>query len=73
MLRAGEVSCPFAYEGWDQFCAGTRSAGPTQMASGLAGLDAVEEATRRAVEALTAEDGSIAFETNVFISVAGQV
>ncbi len=43
-----------------------------QMAIGLAGLDAVEEAMRKAVEPLIAEDGSIAFETNVFIYVVGQ-
>jgi hypothetical protein len=42
------------------------------MAMGLVGLDAVEEATRKAVELLTAEDGSIAFDTNVFIYVVGQ-
>jgi hypothetical protein len=42
------------------------------MAIGLAGLEAVEEATRKAVEPLTAEDGSIEFDTNVFIYVVGQ-
>ena len=42
------------------------------MAIGLAGLEAVEEATRKAVEPLTAEDGSIIFDTNVFIFVVGQ-
>ncbi len=70
--RTGEVNCPFEYEDWDQFWPGTRAAGPTQMAIGLAGLDAVESATREAVEPLTADDGSIAFETNVFIYVVGQ-
>ena len=68
----GEVNCPFAYQSWDQFWRGTRAAGPTQMAIGQAGLDAVEEATRKAVEPLTAEDGSIAFDTNMFIYVVGQ-
>ena len=68
----GETNCPFMYESWDHFWRGTRAAGPTQMAIGLAGLDAVEEATRKAVEPLTAEDGSIAFDTNVFIYVVGQ-
>jgi SAM-dependent methyltransferase len=68
----GDVNCPFAYESWEQFWPGTRGAGPTQMAIGLAGLDAVEEATRQAVEPLTAEDGSITFDTNVFIYVVGQ-
>ena len=71
--RTGEVNCPFEYGSWDQFWRGTRAAGPTQMAIGLAGLDAVEAATRRAVEPLTAEDGSIAFGTNVFIYVVAQV
>ena len=70
--RTGEVNCPFGYESWDQFWPGTRAAGPTQMAIGFAGLDAVEEATRKAVEPLTAEDGSIAFDTNVFVYVVGQ-
>ncbi len=67
----GEVNCPFEYENWDDLWRGTRAAGPTQMAIGLAGLDAVEEATRRAVEPLFAEDGSIAFNTNVYIYVVG--
>jgi len=68
----GEVDCPFEYPSWDEFWRGTRAAGPTQMAIGLAGLDAVEEETRNAVEPLTADDGSIAFDTNVFIYVVGQ-
>lgn len=68
----GEVNCPFRYRSWDEFWRGTRAAGPTQMAIGRAGLDAVEEATRSAVEPLTADDGSITFETNVFIYVVGQ-
>jgi len=70
--ETGEVNCPFEYGSWDQFWSGTRAAGPTQMAIGLAGLDAVEEATRKAVEPLTAEDGSIALDTNAFIYVVGQ-
>jgi SAM-dependent methyltransferase len=70
--RTGDVNCPFEYGSWDQFWPGTRGAGPTQMAIGLAGLNAVEEATRKAVEPLTAEDGSITFDTNVFIYVVGQ-
>ena len=69
--RTGDVNCPFEYGSWDQFWRGTRAAGPTQMAIGRAGLEAVEAATRDAVEPLTAEDGSIAFETNVFIYVVG--
>ncbi len=68
----GEVDCPFEYGSWDQFWRGTRAAGPTQMVIGLAGLDAVEAATRVAVEPLTAEDGSISFDTNVFVYVVGQ-
>ncbi len=68
----GEVNCPFGYGRWDHFWRGARAAGPTQMVIGLAGLDAVEEATRKAVEPLTAEDGSIAFDTNVYIHVVGQ-
>lgn len=68
----GQVNCPFEYGSWEQFWRGTRAAGPTQMAIGLAGLDAVEEAAREAVGPLTAEDGSIAFETNVFVYVVGQ-
>lgn len=70
---AGEVNCPFEYANWDEFWRGTRAAGPTQMAAGLAGLDAVEEATRNAVEPLIADDGSITFDTNVFIYVVGRV
>ncbi len=68
----GEANCPFEYTSWDEFWRGTRAAGPTQMAIGLAGLDAVEEAIRTAVEPLTAEDGSISFDTNMFIYVVGQ-
>lgn len=63
---------PFEYESWDQFWRGTRAAGPTQMAIDLAGLDAFEDATRKAVEPLTAEDGSILFKTNIFIYAVGQ-
>lgn len=70
--ETGEANCPFKYGSWNQFWRGTRAAGPTQMAIGLAGLDAVEEATRKAVEPLTAKDGSIAFDTNMFIYVVGQ-
>lgn len=33
---------------------------------------AAEEAIRKAVEPLTAEDGSIAFDANVFVYVVGQ-
>ncbi len=68
----GDVNCPFEYEGWAEFWRGTRAAGPTQMAIGLAGLDAVEGAIRKAVEPLIAHDGSITFDTNVFIYVVGQ-
>ena len=69
----GDVNCPFEYESWDDFWRGTRAAGPTQMAIGRAGLEAVEAATRVAVEPLIAPDGSITFATNVFIYVVGQV
>lgn len=72
MSETGEANCPFEYASWDQFWSGTRAAGPTQMAIGLAGLGAVEEATRNAVGPLTAADGSITFPTNVFIYVVGQ-
>ncbi len=72
VTETGEVDCPFDYEGWDDFWRGTRAAGPTQMAIGRAGLDAVEQATRTAVEPLTAQDGSIAFDTNVYIYVVGR-
>jgi len=72
VTATGTVNCPFEYGSWDQFWRGTRAAGPTQMAIGLAGVDAVEEATRNAVEPLTATDGSIKFETNVFIYVVGR-
>lgn len=68
----GEVNCPFEYGSWDEFWRGTRAAGPTQMAIGLAGLDAVKEATRKAVESLTGEDGSIVFDTNMFVYVIGR-
>jgi len=67
----GETNCVFEYGGWDDFWTGTRAAGPTQMAIGLAGLEAVEEATRKAVEPLIAEDGSITFDPNVFVFVVG--
>lgn len=72
VLSTGEVNCPFEYGSWDQFWRGTRAAGPTQMAIGLAGLQAVEEATHKSVEPFIAEDGSITFDTNVFIFVVGQ-
>ncbi len=71
--RTGEANCPFEYRSWDQFWRGTRAAGPTQMAIGLAGLEAVEEATRNAVEPFLAEDGNITFDPNIFIFVVGQV
>lgn len=69
----GEINCVFGYAGWDDFWTGTRAAGPTQMAIGLAGIEAVEEATRKAVESLIAEDGSITFDPNVFVFVVGSV
>ena len=72
VLGTGEANCPFEYRSWDQFWRGTRAAGPTQMAIGLAGPEAVEEAIRNAVAPIVAEDGSIAFDTNVFIYVVGQ-
>jgi SAM-dependent methyltransferase len=70
--RTGDVDCPFEYTDWDEFWRGTRAAGPTQMAIGLAGLEAVEAATQAAVEPLTAADGTVAFPTNVYIYVVGQ-
>ena len=71
--ETGQANCPFRYGGWDQFWRSVRAAGPTQMAIGVAGLEAVEHANRKAVEPFTAEDGSIAFDTNMFIYVVGQV
>ena len=68
----GDANCPFEYESWDEFWRGTRAAGPTQMAIGRAGLNAVEAATREAVELLIDADGRITFETNVFTYVVGQ-
>lgn len=73
VLATGEANCPFEYGSWDEFWRGARAAGPTQMAIGVAGPDAVEAATREAVEPFTAEDGSITFDPNVFIFVVGQV
>lgn len=70
--ETGEADCPFEYESWDHFWNGTRAAGPTQMAIGSAGLAAVEESVRKAVEPLTAKDGTITFSQNVFIYVTGQ-
>lgn len=72
VVDTGEVNCPFKYQSWDQFWRGTRAAGPTQMAIGLAGHDVVQAATRQAVEPIIAEDGSISFDTNMFIFVVGQ-
>jgi SAM-dependent methyltransferase len=71
--ETGRANCPFMYGSWDQFWRVVRSAGPTQMAIGLAGLGAVEEANRKAIEPFTAQDGSIAFDPNIFIYVVGQV
>ena len=72
MSRTGDVDCPFEYERWDDFWRGTRAAGPTQMAIGRAGLDAVEAAVRAAVEPLTGENGNVTFDSNVFVYVVGQ-
>ena len=72
VLATGEANCPFEYGTWDEFWRGTRAAGPTQMAIGLAGPEAVEEAIREAVEPFIAEGGSITFDPNVFIFVVGQ-
>ena len=72
VLRSGEANCPFEYGSWEQFWRGTTAAGPTQMAIGLAGLEAVEEAIRKAVEPFIAEVGSIAFDTNTFMLVVGR-
>lgn len=68
----GEANRPFEYGSCDQFWRGTRAAGPTPVPIGLAGPDAVEEATRNAVEQFIAEDGTIAFDTNLFVHVVGQ-
>jgi len=68
----GEVNCPFEYRNWDHFWSATRSAGPTQRAIGVAGHDAVEEATRNAIASFIAADGTITFATNVFVYVVGQ-
>jgi SAM-dependent methyltransferase len=70
--QTGEANCPFEYGSWDEFWRVARAAGPTQMAFGLAGREAVEEATRTAVEPFIADDGSITFDTNVFIFVLGR-
>jgi cyclopropane fatty-acyl-phospholipid synthase-like methyltransferase len=43
-----------------------------ELAIGLAGLEAVEKATRQAVEPLTAQDGRVTFDSNMFIYVVGQ-
>lgn len=72
VVSTGQANCPITYTNWDEFWRGTRAAGPTQMAIGRAGLEAVEEANRAAVEPFTAEDGSITFDPNVFIFVVGQ-
>lgn len=72
VMTTGEVNCPFEYETWDEFWRGIRAAGPTQMAIGRAGLEAVEAATREAVEPFIAEDGSITMDPNVFVYVVGQ-
>ena len=68
----GEANCPFEYRSWDDFWRGNKAAGPTQMAIGRAGLDAVEQAIRSAVESFIAEDGSIEFNPNTFIFVVGR-
>lgn len=72
VLSTGEANCPFQYGSWDELWRGARAAGPTQMAIGLGGQEAVEEATHHAVEPFIAEDGSITFDPNVFIFVVGQ-
>lgn len=72
VAATGEADCPFTYPSWDEFWRGTRAAGPTQMAIGLAGLEAVEQAMRSAVEPLMAEDGSISFDSNKFVFVVGR-
>jgi len=72
VLSSGQANCPFTYTNWDEFWRGTKAAGPTQLAIGRVGLEAVEEANRRAVEQFTADDGNITFDPNVFIFVVGQ-
>lgn len=72
VVSTGEANCPFAYASWDDFWSVARAAGPAQMAIGLAGVEAVEHATRRAVENTIADDGSITFDPNWFIYVVGQ-
>ncbi len=71
-VQTGDVNCPFEYRSWEEFWRGTRAAGPTQMAIGLAGLEAVDAATRQAVEPFTASDGSVSFDMNRFIFVVGR-
>lgn len=72
VVNTGEANCPFHYAGWEEFWRGAKAAGPTQMAIGRAGLDAVEHATRQAVATSTAADGTIAFDPNWFIFVLGR-
>jgi len=72
VVDTGEVNCPFEFGSWDEFWRGTKAAGPTQMAIELAGLEAIEAATREAVEPFISDDGSITFDPNIFIFVVGR-
>ncbi len=73
VVDTGEADCPFTYESWDDFWRGNRAAGPTQLAISLAGLDAVEQATRAAVEPFVGPGGAISFEPNAFVFVVGRI
>jgi SAM-dependent methyltransferase len=73
VVNTGTVNCPFVYESWDEFWRVAKAAGPFQMVIDLAGLEAVEQATRTAVESHTAQDGSVSFDPNAFIFVVGRV
>jgi SAM-dependent methyltransferase len=71
VAATGAADCPFEYPGFDEFWRSTSAGGPVQMAIGLAGLEAVKQSMREAVEPLTADDGSIVFDSNMFIFVVG--
>lgn len=72
VVDSGEVNCPFEYASWEEFWRTNRAAGPFQTVIGLAGLDAVEAATREAVEPHAAENSRIVFDPNIFVFVVGR-
>jgi SAM-dependent methyltransferase len=72
VIGTGQVNCPFSYGDWHSFWHSARAARPAQLAIGRAGIDAVETATRRAVEPFIAGDGRIAFDPNVLVYVVGR-